>query len=154
MSLQQTLFYAEGLRFSCARCSTCCRYESGFVFLSERDAVGLAESLRMAYASFVETYCRWVPGKWGTEQLALKEKANYDCVFWKDGCSVYEARPLQCRSFPFWHSVIISPKAWAEAAKSCPGMGKGALHSIEEIMAHLQQEDAENVVTRQSNREG
>jgi Fe-S-cluster containining protein len=123
------------------------------VFLSERDAAGLAESLRMAYASFVETYCRWVPDKWGTEQLSLREKSNYDCVFWKDGCSVYEVRPLQCRSFPFWHSVIISAEAWNEAARSCPGMGKGALHSIEEIMAYLQQEDAENVVIRTSTRE-
>jgi Fe-S-cluster containining protein len=154
MSLQQALFYTEGLRFSCNRCSTCCRYESGYVFLTERDTARLLESLHMAYTSFVETYCRWVPDKWGTKQLTLREKSNYDCIFWKNGCSVYDARPLQCRTFPFWHSVMVSAKAWDEAAKSCPGMGKGTLYSVEEILTYLQQQDAEARVTEISNREG
>ncbi|MDR1399482.1 MAG: YkgJ family cysteine cluster protein [Treponema sp.] len=153
MSLQQALFYAEGLRFSCTRCSTCCRYESGYVFLTEHDTTRLLESLQIAHTGFVETYCRWVPDKWGTEQLTLKEKSNYDCIFWKNGCSVYEARPLQCRTFPFWHSIMVSAKAWDAAARDCPGMGKGTLHLLEEIMAYLEQQDAENLVTRISNRE-
>ncbi|MDR1325051.1 MAG: YkgJ family cysteine cluster protein [Treponema sp.] len=154
MSLQQALFYADGARFSCTRCSTCCRYESGYVFLTEHDATRLFESLRMDYMSFVKAYCRWVPDKWGTEQLTLKEKSNYDCIFWKDGCSVYEVRPLQCRTFPFWHSVMVSAKAWNEAARCCPGMDKGTLHLVEEIVAYLEQQDAEYLVTRTTNREG
>ncbi|HQO67077.1 MAG TPA: YkgJ family cysteine cluster protein, partial [Spirochaetales bacterium] len=30
-------FWHEGLRFECARCSACCRYEPGYVFLSADD---------------------------------------------------------------------------------------------------------------------
>ena len=30
-------FYAEGLRFSCERCSACCRGEPGYVFLTKED---------------------------------------------------------------------------------------------------------------------
>jgi Fe-S-cluster containining protein len=152
MSLQQAPFYAEGLRFSCNRCSTCCRYESGYVFLTERDVARLLENLRMAYADFVKTYCRWVPDKWGTEQLTLKEKSNYDCIFWKECCSVYEARPLQCKTFPFWHSVMASAKAWNEAAGYCPGMDKGTLHSMKEIIACLEQQDADVLITRTSDK--
>ena len=35
----------------------------------------------------------------------LLSKNNYACAFFdvdKKQCSIYEARPSQCRSFPFW----------------------------------------------------
>jgi Fe-S-cluster containining protein len=104
----------------------------------------------MSYNNFVETYCRWILLSWGLEQLALKEKSNYDCIFWKQGCSVYEQRPQQCRAFPFWQSVVISAEAWETAAASCPGMGKGVLHSSEEIASWLAREDAETVICKHS----
>jgi Fe-S-cluster containining protein len=104
----------------------------------------------MRYSDFVETYCRWISLPWAREQLSLKEKSNYDCIFWKQGCSVYEQRPQQCRSFPFWQSVVISAEAWETAAASCPGMGKGALHTSAEIASWLEEEDAETVIGKRS----
>ncbi|MDR3247725.1 MAG: YkgJ family cysteine cluster protein, partial [Treponema sp.] len=41
-------FYANGLRFSCTRCSSCCRYESGYVFLSPEDVDVLAKAQDLA----------------------------------------------------------------------------------------------------------
>jgi Fe-S-cluster containining protein len=143
-------FYAEGLRFSCTRCSACCCHDPGYVFLSERDVATLVRALGMRYNDFVETYCRWISLPWTREQLSLKEKSNYDCIFWKQGCSVYEQRPQQCRSFPFWQSVVISAEAWERAAASCPGMGKGALHTSMEIASWLEKEDAEIVICKRS----
>jgi Fe-S-cluster containining protein len=153
-------FYKDGLRFSCARCSSCCRYESGFVFLSEADTVALAAALNMGRDGFIAAYCRWVPlGE--VERLSLREtvsagnqdaeephEAGYDCVFWKDGCAVYGSRPLQCRTFPFWRSVLASAESWARAAGDCPGMGSGALHSAEEIEGHLAKRQAEPAIER------
>jgi Fe-S-cluster containining protein len=145
--MPQTLpFYAQGLRFSCARCSECCRIDPGFVFLRENDLELLVSALKMKYTEFIKRYCRWVPGAGGGEQLSLKEKANYDCVFWSHGCSLYEARPLQCRTYPFWPSVIASRKAW-EAAR-CPGMGRGTLYSRGEIEVLLAQQRAEPIIER------
>ena len=94
---QKRPYYAGGLRFSCARCSACCRYESGYVFLSGKDVSLLGDSLNIEYKEFTETYCRWIPSENETERLSLKEKSNYDCIFWnkKENCSVYETRPLQ-----------------------------------------------------------
>jgi Fe-S-cluster containining protein len=109
----------------------------------------------MEYLEFIEGYCRWVPNLDGggrrSRKLSLKEKANYDCIFWKNGCSVYEARPLQCRTFPFWPSMLESSQSWAasSAAMSCPGMGKGTLHPMEEIEAILARQQAEPVITRE-----
>jgi Fe-S-cluster containining protein len=122
-------FYAEGLRFSCTRCSSCCRHESGFVFLSEADVYGMAARLGVDYQGFLETYCRWVPWEGGADRLSLKEKSNYDCIFWRQGCLVYEERPIQCKTFPFWRSNVLSAEAWEAASRWCPGMGKGELHT-------------------------
>lgn len=141
-------FYADGLRFSCARCSSCCRHESGFVFLSEKDLAALAGALDMGYSEFQEAYCRWVPSGGGLEQLSLKERSNFDCIFWDGGCTVYDARPLQCRTFPFWPSIMADVDVWEATAADCPGVGRGALHGKEEIEGYVDARKAETVVSR------
>ena len=135
-------FYVDGLQFSCIRCSSCCRQESGFVFLSENDLLRLQNALSLVRSQFIGIYCRWVASG-SIKLLSLKEKSNYDCIFWKDACSVYEARPLQCRSFPFWESVVSSVCTWEAMAISCPGMGKGRLYSACEIDEWIQKQHEE-----------
>jgi Fe-S-cluster containining protein len=144
----ETQFFAEGLNFSCIRCSSCCRHEPGFVFLSEADLALLVKGLQMGYNEVMKTYCRWIKAEGDLERLSLKEKSNYDCVFWQAGCSVYEYRPLQCKAFPFWHSNLASPEAWEGAAAFCPGMGKGKLHTAAVINNWLARRRAEPLVTR------
>jgi Fe-S-cluster containining protein len=159
-------FYDRGLLFSCRRCSACCRYESGYVFLSRIDAAVLAGTLKMGYTEFMETCCRWIPsingaGE-GTERLSLKEKPNYDCIFWgsfpgrdkSEGCAVYESRPLQCRAFPFWHSALGSQGGWKKLALDCPGMNSGTFHSGQEIEAWLEKQEDEPVLTRNTSGTG
>jgi len=149
---EKSPFYAQGLLFSCTRCSACCRFESGFVFLSEKDASLLCSALNMELKSFTETYCRWVPAENGKSELSLKEKSNYDCILWGkepvEGCMVYEQRPLQCRAFPFWPSIVNSKKNWEMAALDCPGMGKGKLHSAASIREWLDAREKEPIISR------
>jgi hypothetical protein len=84
----------------------------------------------------------------------LIEKANYDCVFWKPGgCTIYEARPLQCRSFPFWHEFVYDRSRWEELSRSCPGIGSGPLHSAEEIRSWLQAREEESFLRAEDVRE-
>ena len=70
-------------------------------------------------------------------EVSLRERGNADCIFWdaERGCSVYEDRPRQCRSWPFWGSVVHSAERWAEEAGECPGMNHGPLHEAREILA-------------------
>jgi Fe-S-cluster containining protein len=145
-------FYAGGLRFSCTRCSTCCRYESGYVFLSGEDLDILTAALGMARGDFIKTWCRWVPLGEETEYLSLKEKLNDDCIFWKDGCTVYRSRPLQCRTFPFWDSVVASAGAWERAGRECPGMGRGELYSMARIEDYLRARVSRPPLTRKPKR--
>ncbi|MFQ3548099.1 MAG: YkgJ family cysteine cluster protein [Termitinemataceae bacterium] len=145
---QEHFYTNKGLYFSCTQCSTCCRYESGYVFLSQKDVQRLASAVGMSYTEFISLYCRWVPCEGSKERLSLKEKSNYDCIFWNTGCTVYEARPLQCRTYPFWDSIVVSQEAWNTVKTECPGMDQGAWHSPEEIDEQLTLREQEPVIER------
>jgi len=54
------------------------------------------------------------------KQLGIED---YACIFFDENlkrCSIYEARPNQCRTFPFWEQFKCSAKE--EVAKECPGI--------------------------------
>jgi Fe-S-cluster containining protein len=106
----------------------------------------------MEYIEFVDTYCRWIPWFRSEEEkgdcLSLKEKSNFDCIFWKDGCAVYAARPLQCRTFPFWKDILSSPSSWAVARTGCPGMDRGRHYSGAEIQSILDRQREPTVLRR------
>jgi Fe-S-cluster containining protein len=157
--MRDTVFYADGLDFSCRACSVCCRHEPGYVFLSEEDVAGLAAVKGVTANEFSKMYCRWVlwsDGKSGAaERLSLRERTSgtgdacsEDCIFWRDGCTVYAARPLQCRTYPFWSELLVSAEAWRAAAKDCPGIGSGARHPRAEIDGILAQERAQRLIMR------
>lgn len=140
-------FYKDGLNFSCTRCNNCCRHEPGYVFLSQKDLNRLADGLSLSADDFIHRYCRTVD-MFGFKRLSLTEKPNYDCVFWADGgCTVYNLRPLQCRSYPFWSSHLVSRHAWNSVEESCPGVNYGQLHSRAEIDQWLQKRLDEPLIT-------
>ena len=141
--MDQRPFYADGLRFDCTRCQRCCRLQPGYVFLSQSDLDQLAAFLELPVEEVRVRYCREVEVG-GVSRLSLQEHANYDCVFWGEGgCSVYAARPLQCRSFPFWPSQLADAESWRMAAQDCPGVTLGPLHSAVEIDYWLARREAE-----------
>jgi len=146
--MTNTPFYTSGLNFSCKRCSACCRYESGYVFLSKKDMEKLALELKMDNKSFLKTYCRWVLDWQGRDAISLKEKSNRDCIFWDSGCTVYNVRPLQCRTFPFWENILSSAKSWEIAASGCPGINSGTLHSGKEIDEYVKLRGSEPIINR------
>ena len=137
-------WFACGLKFSCKRCSACCRHDPGFVYLSEKDLEKLVLQTKIDKKSFINKYCRWC----SDDSLSLKEKPNKDCIFWDGSCTVYETRPLQCRTFPFWKSIIASQKNWEAAAGECPGMNSGKLHSAKEIEKHIELRTQEQVILK------
>ena len=137
ISMNNVPFYAPGLKFSCKRCSDCCRHDSGFVYLSENDLDKLSVALKMDRDRVLTMYCRWVTDWKGDEALSLKEKSNKDCILWDNGCSVYNERPLQCITFPFWESILKSSESWKITGTGCPGINSGKLHSEETIKDYI-----------------
>ncbi len=133
MPMQSDSFYARGLRFSCTECSLCCRFDSGYVFLSDHDIHSLALRFTLSRRQFIDRYCREI-NLGIAARITLREQKNLDCVFWQHGgCSVYSDRPLQCRSFPFWPAHLASPAQWQALQRECPGIDVGRLHSREAI---------------------
>ncbi|MGE0706985.1 MAG: YkgJ family cysteine cluster protein [Planctomycetota bacterium] len=125
-------YSAEGLRFGCTGCGKCCKGpEPGYVFVTPEEIAAIAETLGHTVEAFGKRFVRRV----GDEVYSLTVKKNEDCVLWEEGtgCSVYEVRPSQCRSFPFWPEVIVDQESWDEYAEDCPGMGKGRLYDRETI---------------------
>jgi Fe-S-cluster containining protein len=140
-------FYQNGLKFFCKRCSFCCRAGPGFVFLSKTDALEISKKLGMVLEEFIQVYCRWIDWDGGA-RLSLKEKTSFDCVFWKDGCSIYEARPVQCRTYPFWEEMLDSREVWECATEKCPGAGSGALVNWETIEASMELARSNIIMTK------
>jgi hypothetical protein len=125
-------WYKYGLLFSCRRCGQCCRGEPGYVWVTEAEISRMAAALQLDLVDFTRRFLR----KIGDRQ-SLIELSNGDCVFYSNGCAVYAARPVQCRTFPFWPNYLSSPETWGQAAQRCPGVGSGTRHSPEQIDALL-----------------
>jgi len=127
-------FYAPGLRFTCQQCHNCCRGpQPGWVYPSELEIQSIARRLGLSALDFRREYLVQDP----EGEVSLRIRANGDCVFWDQGCSIYPVRPRQCRTYPFWPENLASPEAWAEVGKTCHGAGQGRLYRLSEIRSVL-----------------
>lgn len=128
-------WYRNGLRFKCTQCGDCCTGAPGFVWVNKEEIAALAQEVGLDVAEFESRYVRNV----GVRK-SLIEYANGDCVFF-DGktrkCTVYGARPRQCRTWPFWESNVKTEEAWQHTCEVCPGSGKGDLIPLERIVEQL-----------------
>jgi hypothetical protein len=128
-------WFHKGLRFECSQCGDCCTGAPGFVWVNREEIEALAKHLDMALVDFERAYVRQV----GIRK-SLIEYANGDCVFFDPNarkCTVYDARPRQCRTWPFWESNVKTPETWKETCQVCPGSGKGKLHPIEHVVHQI-----------------
>jgi len=129
------VWWDEGLRFACIGCGRCCRGEPGAIFFTPDEEQALSRRLGLETGEFRN---RYVTYRW--EAPSLKEKRGGECIFHDEKtnlCLVYEDRPMQCRLFPFWPSLLESREAWDRAALSCPGMNEGEYYAPERIAALL-----------------
>ncbi len=106
---------------ACAGCGgRCCTGESGNIFVSPSEIAALCALLKIDESNFRMTYLE----KRGYK-FSLRERIvglSHDCIFYDreaGGCSVYEARPAQCRTFPFWDYYKSRVD---ELKRECPGI--------------------------------
>ena len=116
------------MSFSCTRCGDCCTGAPGYVWVEQEEIEELAKFLGLSPGKFGERYLRKVGRRY-----SLLEKPGGDCIFFDSGCTVYPARPVQCRTFPFWRSHLKSQRAWDEIAGECPGIGQGKFYAASDI---------------------
>ncbi len=139
-SVKKEIWFEDGLRFKCTGCGQCCTGTPGYVYISEPDLHRLAAHHKLSPEEFAAQYTRLE----GEYYILQDRPESYDCVFLKDNrCSVYEARPTQCRTFPWWAYHLNDKQDWEEAAKRCEGINHPdapvvpALHIQEQCLTYL-----------------
>lgn len=136
-------WWHDGVRFKCQGSGKCCvsRGEYGYVYMTKEDRIRMAKALGMTTSAFTRQYCQKQDGIYH-----LIDGPDGMCSFLDDHkCSIYEGRPTQCRTWPFWPEVM-NAKVWQEeVATFCPGVGKGRIWQKDEIASLLkEQDDSEN----------
>ena len=128
----------DGLRFRCTMCGNCCTGALGTVAIDDAEIDALARRLGIAREAFIERYTK--PMETGRSLVEKLTAFGWDCVFLdrtsvpgKAVCGLYEDRPLQCRTWPFWKQNLESERAWNRASAACPGMNHGPLHDARTV---------------------
>ncbi|MCE5340764.1 MAG: YkgJ family cysteine cluster protein [Planctomycetaceae bacterium] len=128
-------WYAAGLHFECQQCGNCCSGpEEGVIWIKKQEIEKLAEHLNMTPAELHKKYLRRI----GLRITIKEDQRTKDCIFLRPingskGCSIYNFRPAQCRTWPFWEHNLYSPDDWNAAAQKCSGINKGRLYTFDEI---------------------
>jgi Fe-S-cluster containining protein len=88
--------------FSCE--GNCCIGESGYIWITIQEIKSLSSYLNISMEELLQKYILKSGYKYSIKERQLS-KNNYSCIFFdleKKQCSIYEVRPTQCRTFPFW----------------------------------------------------
>jgi len=129
-------FFKKGINFKCQGSSNCCvsRGSYGFVYLSNKDIKRIAKYFKLSIYLFKKKYCIKT-----NNYIHLKEiNQNGNCQFLENKkCSIYSARPTQCRTWPFWTENMNFKKWNKEIINFCPGIGKGSKINFSKIKNQL-----------------
>lgn len=121
------LIKVEGYNFAfepsvCSICrGNCCIGESGYIWINSIEIEKLAFYLKLSSKEFIDKYLFKVGYKYSIKEVKLDEN-NFACCFFdlKDRkCLIYDYRPSQCRTFPFWDYF---KKNVNEVYKECPAI--------------------------------
>ena len=106
---------------ACETCQgRCCTGESGYIYVTKEEILKIAELLKLEVNEFVKEYLFKKGYKYSIKEIKFND--SYECVFYNresNGCNIYDARPLQCKTFPFWdyYKTRID-----ELKLECPGV--------------------------------
>jgi Fe-S-cluster containining protein len=106
----------------CDTCAgNCCIGESGYIWITVQEINFLAKHLGITLEEVRTKYLNKIGYKYSIKEVKLAED-NYACMFFnleKKQCTIYEARPVQCRTFPFWDYFKENTE---EVYKECPAI--------------------------------
>ncbi|MDD5406794.1 MAG: YkgJ family cysteine cluster protein [Sulfurovaceae bacterium] len=111
--------------FDPSKCSTCgghcCRGESGYIWVKPEEIRCIADHLTLSVEDFATIYIKKVGHRYSLIEKQLGEN-DHACIFFdekNEQCSIYDARPVQCCTFPFWEQFKNNED---EVRQECPGI--------------------------------
>lgn len=106
---------------ACKKCKgNCCIGESGYIWVTDDEIHSIAQHLKISKNEFVKKFLVKIGYRY-----SIKEKVyegGFACIFFDDvllRCGIYEVRPNQCRTFPFWNYFKTREN---EVKEECPGV--------------------------------
>jgi Fe-S-cluster containining protein len=106
---------------ACITCEgRCCTGESGYIYVTKNEISIIAEVLEMNVNEFALKYLFKKGYKYSIKENKIDD--SYECVFYdkaSNGCKIYNARPNQCKTFPFWEYYKTRVN---ELKLECPGI--------------------------------
>lgn len=106
----------------CNSCKgNCCIGESGYIWINIQEIQALSSYLGLSVEGLKSKYLDKIGYKYSIKEVKLS-KNNFACCFFnlvKKECSIYSARPNQCRTFPFWDYFKENEE---EVYKECPAI--------------------------------
>lgn len=118
----------EGFDFSfspkaCDTCTgRCCIGASGYIWVNPQELSAIAEKLKLGREEFIKGYLSKIGYRYSIKEIPYLD--GFRCIFFdtdKKQCSIYDVRPNQCRTFPFWDHFKTNIR---EVENECPGISK------------------------------
>lgn len=109
----------SSLPFDCTACGKCCKTK-GQVYMTPEEHTHAAELLGISKEEFIQQYASHTLEDETNGELWLRlvdrsaHSDDHGCVFLQEDntCRIYEARPIQCSTYPFWPNILSSEQAW------------------------------------------
>ncbi len=98
----------------------CCNGEKGNIWVNKNEITAIAAFLKVDAKKFISSYLRKNGYRYSIKEL--KTGNNYACLFFdteKNGCGIYDVRPEQCKTYPFWPFFKDNPEV---VIKECIGI--------------------------------
>ena len=106
---------------ACATCQgRCCTGESGYIYVNMTEIEKIADLLNIEISEFAKKYLFKKGYKYSIKEVVHND--SYECIFYdreSNGCTIYDARPSQCKTFPFWDYYKTRVD---ELKLECPGI--------------------------------
>jgi hypothetical protein len=107
---------------ACYECGgKCCTGESGYIWAKYQEIENMAEFLSLSIDEFASKYLKKVKHRYSLVEKQIGEN-DYACIFFNTTtkmCEIYDVRPTQCRTFPFWEQFKGNED---EVKKECIGI--------------------------------
>ncbi len=106
---------------ACKTCGgKCCRGRGGYVWVSGAELDKIANSKKMDIAVFIRQYVRQVNRRFALTEYIINGEC-FCCFFDRISClcTVYDNRPMQCRTYPFWN---VFKDDFHDLFTECPGV--------------------------------
>ncbi len=106
---------------ACNSCEgRCCTGESGYIYVNKNEIENISKLLNVEVKDFVKDYLFKKGYKYSLKEIKYND--SHECIFYDrniNGCKIYDARPSQCISFPFWDYYKMRVD---ELKQECPGI--------------------------------